>query len=101
MSLAADVWLNFFGRVQAQEVTKTIMGISADGAEFAPQVGQIYNRLKNTRKSLPSADAEYARACRVLAEIMEIPAPHGDYKNWFARVKNTPHDRGDAHVKLD
>ena len=101
LSLTADVWLNFFGRVQAQEVTKTIMAIAAEGAEFAPQVGQIYSRLKNNRKSLPAADAEYARACRVLAEIMEIPEPHGDCKSWFAQVKNTPLDRGESHVKLD
>lgn len=49
MAVLVNTWQQFFGKVDAGTVTRTIYEISAEGAEFAPQVGQIYARLKENR----------------------------------------------------
>lgn len=49
MRPAVLAWSQFFASVPQREVIRTIMEISAEGGEFAPQVGQIYARLKAGR----------------------------------------------------
>ena len=52
IKVLTGIWLQFFGTIPQSIVTQTIMAIAAEGGEFAPQVGQIYERIKasNTPK---------------------------------------------------
>ena len=55
---ATATWLEFFRAVPAEEVTRAIMEHSAAGAEFAPQVGQIYKSVKDRRAALPASNVD-------------------------------------------
>ncbi len=50
VGIAVAVWLDFFSRVPAAEVTAAIMEFAASGCSFAPQVGQIYEAVKSSRE---------------------------------------------------
>lgn len=57
LQVQTEAWLTLFGNVPATEVQNTIMSIAAEGCEFAPQIGQIYARLKNQREERKALQA--------------------------------------------
>ena len=85
------IWQQFFGGVAQNEVTRTIMELAAEGPEFAPQVGQIYQRLKSKRvPKLASKDNPYYQLALAGAAICELDLPAGSdtatVKQWFKEV---------------
>jgi hypothetical protein len=50
VAVAVNVWMQFFSAVPADEVTAAIMEFAASGGSFAPQVGQIYDAVKQARE---------------------------------------------------
>lgn len=95
LQLAVGTWLQFFGNTPFPEVSRTINEIAADGNEFAPQIGQIYARLKAKRveqlKGVSEIESTYRNNARVLAKVLDIEPPSGsieDIKAWFNKVKS-------------
>ena len=95
LQLAVGTWLQFFGNTPFAEVSRTINEIAAEGNEFAPQIGQIYARVKAKRveqiKGVSEIEAAYRNNARVLAKVLDIEPPSGsidDIKAWFNKVKS-------------
>ena len=95
MTLAVGTWLQFFSNVPFAVVSRAINEIAAEGGEFAPQIGQIYARVKAGKTERLKATSEienaYRNHARVLAKLLEIEPPNGtveNIKNWFAEVKH-------------
>lgn len=95
LQLTVGTWLQFFESASFAEVSKTINEIASEGGEFAPQIGQIYSRLKAKRveqlKGVSEIEAAYRTNARVLAKVLEIEPPSGsieDIKAWFNEVKS-------------
>lgn len=89
-------WLQFFGTMSSAEVTSAIMEISAEGGEFAPQVGQIYAKCKAKRQAALEgrkfSEAYYGN-CLLLAKILDIEPPSRhcnsqELVKWFENAKN-------------
>ena len=95
LQLAVGTWLQFFGNTPFAEVSRTINEIAADGNEFAPQIGQIYARLKSKKverlKGGSEIESVYRNNARVLAKVLGVEPPSGsieDIKAWFNKVKS-------------
>lgn len=72
------IWQQFFGNLSQSEVTRTIMGMAAEGPEFAPQIGEIYKRLKGNRTPrLAGADNPFYQAALTGAAICGLDPPRG------------------------
>ncbi len=92
-----SAWCALFRDVPRQEVEQAIYSLSADGGNFAPQIGQVYARLKErrgTQKALsaPAYDADYEAAVRTYALIAGIaPPPSGmtstELYRWFCEAR--------------
>lgn len=85
------IWMQFFSRVSQEEVTRTIMELSAEGGEYAPQVGQIYARIKAGRAPrLAPASNPYFQLALSAAAICELPPPESAdvqvVRSWFQEV---------------
>ena len=92
MSAVIHTWMQFFGTVPEREVTKTILEISAEGGEFAPQIGQIYARLKTQRLEAKKEPEEpycnfVAYAAVVGAEPPEEKIGPEGWWAWYARTR--------------
>lgn len=91
-----NTWLRFFGKARSEDVTQAIMEISAEGGEFAPQIGQIYAKYKgNMQPKIQGGvrDEIYAGHCNLLAKILDIDPPDKFLDNegltrWFERVRS-------------
>ena len=94
-----SAWCGLFRDVPRQEVEQAIYSLSAEGGDFAPQIGQVYVRLKERRgaqKALSCAphDADYEATVRVYARVVGItPPPYGltgaELYRWFCEAKTT------------
>ena len=76
VSAIVNTWLRFFSSVPVDEVTHAIFTLSADGREFAPQVGEIYKAVKDARGTavLASPDVQkldrwYREHCEAFAAV--------------------------------
>jgi hypothetical protein len=67
-------WQQFFASVPAAQVTRAIYELSAEGTEFAPQVGQIYAKVKANRPA-----AVFARP-----DVQKLDAWYRDHCERFA-----------------
>lgn len=90
-----NTWLKFFGKAKSEDVTQAIMEISAEGGEFAPQLGQIYARVKQQKQGLIAGkqrSEEVARYCFLIAEMCNVDPPAENADNdelmmWFRDFK--------------
>lgn len=90
-----NTWLRFFGKARSEDVTQAIMEISAEGGEFAPQIGQIYAKYKgNMQPKIQGGirDEIYAGHCNLLAKILDIDPPEKSLdneglKSWLEDVR--------------
>lgn len=100
LNAALNTWMRFFSTVPEQEVTQAIVEISAEGCEFAPQIGQIYARVKGKREALkaPENNYDFYYDLYVLyAELKGVnPPPISDgpdgWDEWFQSVKRKDND---------
>ena len=91
-----NTWSKFFSNLSSNEVTGAIMEISADGTEFAPQIGQIYAKCKAKRQAALESrkfSEEYYRNCLSLARILDIEPPSRECNSqelvkWFENEKS-------------
>ena len=91
----ANTWLRFFKNARSEDVTRAIMEISAEGGEFAPQIGQIYARVKQQKQGLIAGkqrNEDIARYCFLIAEMCNVDPPAenaDDYElmMWFRDFK--------------
>lgn len=91
-----NTWVKFFGNLSGNEVTGAIMEISAEGGEFAPQIGQIYARVKQKRQAALECrkfSEEYYRNCLALSKILDIEPPSRhcnsqELVNWFENARS-------------
>lgn len=91
-----NTWLAFFKGVDVSEVTHAIHATAAEGGEFAPQIGQIYNTVKGKRKELtaqkygdtPSYKAAF-KICCYWAELYDKASPQygDDLGEWYGTVQ--------------
>lgn len=92
MTLTTGTWLQFFGNAPFTEVSRTINEIAAEGNEFAPQIGQIYARLKAKKVERLRGESEMERGYRntamALARLMEIEPPGDDIPAWLQSVRD-------------
>lgn len=99
LKVLTGIWLQFFGTIPQSVVSKTIMEISAEGGEFAPQVGQIYERIKaaNTPK-LKGIDNPYVKLAFTAAKMEGLEPPETadlpTARNWWFKVYKL---RGNEH----
>lgn len=99
LKVLTGIWLQFFGTIPQSVVSKTIMEISAEGGEFAPQVGQIYERIKaaNTPK-LKGMDNPFVQLAFTAAKMEGLEPPEtadlATARNWFFKVYKL---RGSKH----
>jgi hypothetical protein len=90
-----NTWLRFFGKERSEDVTQAIMEISAEGGEFAPQIGQIYARVKQQKQGRLAGkqrSEEVARYCFLIAEMCNVDPPAENADNdellmWFRDLK--------------
>lgn len=47
INLTVSTWLAMLSKVATQTVHQAIMGLAAEGRQFAPQVGEIYKAIKD------------------------------------------------------
>lgn len=93
MTVMCNTWMQFFAKVPAGKVQRVLYEISAEGGDFAPNVGQIYARIKEQNKEL-AAHNEFASVFQQnvegFAKIVGIepPEPHEDRYAWFKRNAN-------------
>lgn len=95
-----NTWMRFFSTVTEQEVTQAIVEISAEGCEFAPQIGQIYSRVKRKREALKATENNYDFDYDLYALYAELkgvePPPISDgpdrWHEWFQSVKRKDND---------
>lgn len=91
-------WISMFGSVQFADVQNTILSIAAEGVEFAPQIGQVYARLKERRleKKLalekPKIDPELFGLCACYAKVANVDIPsvmdsNEDIVRWFRKTR--------------
>ena len=85
------IWQQFFGGIKQAEVTRTIMELASEGAEFAPQIGQVYDRLKANRvPKLAPKDNPYYQLALAGAAISELDPPASSdietVRRWFEEV---------------
>ena len=71
VSAIVNTWLRFFSAVPVDEVTHAIFALSAEGREFAPQVGEIYKALKDQRGSAVLARPDVQKLDRWYREHCE------------------------------
>ena len=63
------------------------MEIASEGGEFAPQVGQIYARVKNQRREIaPKIDEGFEGNIKAYAAVVGEP-PIGDRWEWFCKMR--------------
>ena len=99
LKVLTGIWLQFFGTIPQSVVSKTIMEISAEGGEFAPQVGQIYERIKaaNTPK-LKGMDNPFVQLAFTAAKMEGLEPPEATdlttVRNWWFKVYKL---RGNKH----
>ena len=76
IQVLTGIWLQFFGTIPQSIVSQTIMEIAAEGGEFAPQVGQIYERIKasNTPK-LRGFDNPFIQLAFTAAKMEDFEPP--------------------------
>lgn len=90
-----NTWLKFFGKARSEDVTQAIMEISAEGGEFAPQLGQIYARVKQQKQGLIAGkqrNEDIARYCFLIAKMCNVDPPAENADNdellmWFRDLK--------------
>ena len=76
LQILTGIWLQFFSTIPQSIVTQTIMEISAEGGQYPPQVGQIYERIKaaNTPK-LKGIDNPFVQLAFTAAKMEELDPP--------------------------
>lgn len=95
ISALTSVWMRFFGNAPSESVTGVIMEISAEGGDFAPQVGQIYARYKAKREMALEGrkySEQYYNLCRAFARVCEVEPPDKsmcteELRAWFERTR--------------
>jgi len=91
LQILTGIWLQFFGTIPQSIVTQTIMEISAEGGQYPPQVGQIYERIKaaNTPK-LKGMNIPYVQLAFEAAKMEGLPPPEATdlttVRNWWFKV---------------
>jgi hypothetical protein len=84
--------MRFFRNIPADEVTQAIFEMSAEGGDFAPNLGQIYAKIKGQRKALKpvKVDEGYYTNCKAYAATIgvEPPQPTDDLIIWFEGVRD-------------
>lgn len=98
-----SAWCGLFRDVPRQEVEQAIYSISAEGGDFAPQIGQVYARLKERREkrkalSAPAYDADYEATVRTYARAAGISPPPsgmtgGELYRWFYEAREKVRSR--------
>ena len=111
MDAAVETWLQFFRTVSEAEVTRTIMEIASDGGEYAPQVGQIYARLKANRiPKLTGDEIPFVQLAFTAAKMEEIDPPEATdlktIRKWWREVyrlggkEHRGNDEGRHHCRV-
>jgi len=88
---SVEVWLKFFKSVPAIEVDKTIMLMSASGLKYAPELGEIYKKLKDGRpKKIADDQNPYYILALSGAKICDLDPPKSadaeTVRKWFKEV---------------
>lgn len=91
LQFLTGIWRHFFGGVSQAEVQRTIEEMAAEGPEFAPQIGEIYDRLKSKRTPvLKGNDNPFYQAALTGAAICELRPPSASdvptVRKWFREV---------------
>jgi len=76
VEILTNIWLQFFAGVPQKIVTQTIMEISAEGGEYPPQVGQIYERIKASQTpKLRGIDNPFVQLAFTAAKMEDLEPP--------------------------
>lgn len=76
MAAAIAVWTEYFGNIPCDEVATTIKSMAAEGTEFAPQIGQIYARIKeNHTPKLKGIDNPFVQLAFTAAKMEDLDPP--------------------------
>lgn len=84
------------GTVRFEEVRDVILSFAAEGGQFAPQVGEVYAKVKKRREerrqlSGAKADPEYYELIGVYAAVVGVPKPApADFwtlRDWFKQTQ--------------
>lgn len=76
MAAAIAVWTEYFGNIPCDEVATTIKSMAAEGGEFAPQIGQIYARIKeNHTPKLKGIDNPFIQLAFTAAKMENLEPP--------------------------
>ena len=92
VQVLTGIWLQFFGTIPQGVVTKAIMEISAEGGEFPPQVGQIYERIKSAQTPrLRGSDNPFVQLAFTAARMEGIDPPENTelatVRTWWRAYK--------------
>jgi hypothetical protein len=99
VELTVDIWQQFFSSIPLNDVSRAIMEISAEGTEFAPQVGQIYKRVADKKRGAKAAltadnanNAAFLDNIAAYAKLTGKTPPDTSNVNeawaWFQEVRN-------------
>ena len=91
MAAAIAVWTEYFGNIPCDEVAATIKAMAAEGGEFAPQIGQIYARIKeNHTPKLKGMDNPFVQLAFTAAKMEGLDPPEATdlttVRNWWFKV---------------